>query len=440
MERDDVIAYRVGPGTAKPTWLSERLEWFQDLKFGLILHWAPYCLWDCCESWPLSPGDPWARADDMECWTSRGKDLATFQRDYWQLNQSFNPTNFDPQKWAALAKRAGARYLAFTTKHHDGFCMWDTATTDYRITGEACPFHRDPRADVFGEVCVAFREQGLAISAYFSKADWHCPDYWDSEREVLGRGANTVDDPDAWSRFVAFTHAQIRELMSNYGKIDVLWLDGGWVKDEEDIDMPKLAAMARELQPGLIIANRTVGDEYEDFVTPEREIPEQPLGVPWESCLVMAENWKYHPRDRYRPCEEILEMMVDTISKGGNFLLGFGPTPLGEFPPEAVQRLTVLGDWMEINGEAVHGSRAIRPYRDGQLRFTQRAGYVYAFSFSRGDLQLSQIVPNSGDVVLLGCDEPVMIEVLGGHVLLRAPSMALHLPLPLVYRWLQATD
>lgn len=396
--RGDVIGHSASGSAEKPEWLKERLEWFQDQKFGLILHWGIYALWDCCESWPLSPGDPWARNDDMECWTSRGKDLDLFQRDYWALNEEFNPVDYDPTVWADLAKQAGIRYVAMTTKHHDGFCMWDTATTDYKFVGR----------DLFGDLCAAFQSRGLAISAYYSKADWHCPYYWSPDKPVVDRQANTTDDALVWSQFVSFTHDQIRELMTNYGKIDILWLDAGWVKNErkEDIDMAGMVAMARELQPGLIVANRTVGDEFEDFITPEHEIPDEPLDEPWESCLCMAQNWKYHPRDTYKPASEILSMLVDIVSKGGNFLLGVGPTPSGEFTPEAVSRLKEIGEWMAINSEAIHGTRAIAPYREGGLRFTRRESQVYAF-FMEGETATLSSLPVTGDIRLLGSDAPV---------------------------------
>ena len=431
MERNDIIGYQPKALAEKPAWLRQRLEWFQDQKFGIILHWAPYALWDCCESWPLSPGDPWARSEDMECWTSRNRDLKTFQRDYWDLNRQFNPTRFDAKEWARLCKQAGARYLAFTTKHHDGFCMWDSGTTEYKVTGSDCPFHTDSRADIFGEICRAFQGEGLGISAYFSKADWHSPHYWSPKKTVETRGANTLEVPADWAQFVSYTHHQIRELMSNYGKIDILWLDAGWVKDAEDIDMPGLAAMARSLQPDLIIANRTVGDDYEDFVTPEREIPGEPLESPWESCLVMAENWKYHPRDKYRPVAEILEMLVDTISKGGNMLLGIGPTPDGEFPPEAIDRLEAIGHWMAINGEAVYGTRAIKPYLENGIRFTQRSGKAYAFCSNPEEILITSFRPK--EARLLGTDLPVQVNQTSEGT--RLSVLTQELPKPWVFEF-----
>jgi len=424
MDRQDVIAYQKSVHEEKPEWLKDRLEWFQDLKFGIILHWGIYALWDCCESWPLSPGDDWARSEDMECWTSRNKDLAWFTRDYWALNKEFNPVNFDPTVWAKLSKRAGAKYLAFTTKHHDGFCMWDTATTDYKIGGSGSPFKRD----IYKEVCDAFQAEGMATSTYFSKADWHCPDYWAPDKPILGRRANTSSDPERWKKFVDYTHDQIRELMTGYGKIDVLWLDAGWVMDEEDIDMPGMVAMARELQPGLIVANRTVGDEFEDFVTPEREIPEEGLGVPWESCLVMAENWKYHPRDKYRSVADILDMLVDTVSKGGNMLLGVGPTPEGEFPSQAVERLEAIGEWMDINSEAIYGTRPSDLKPTETVRWTQKGEWTYAFT--RADsLQLPE---GCSDLSVLGSDEVPVIK--DGVAVLPQSGKATHGPRVLKFK------
>jgi len=434
MERQDVLAYRKETGFhEKPAWLQERLEWFQDQKFGIILHWAPYALFDCCESWPISPGDEWARAEDMECWTSRERDFARFQRDYWDLNKQFNPVKFAPEEWARLAKLAGARYVSFTTKHHDGFCMWDTATTDYKITGPDCPFHNALRADVFGEVVRAFQNQGMAISAYFSKADWHCPHYWAPDRPVLTRHANTLDDPEEWARFVAYTHAQIREIMSNYGKIDILWLDAGWVKEQEDIDMAGMVAMARELQPGLIVANRTVGDEFEDFVTPEREIPDEPLGEPWEACLVMAENWKYCHRDHYRSVREILDMLVETVAKGGNLVLGIGPNPEGELTPEAVERLEKIGEWMAINGEAIYGTRAVDPHRDGKFWFTGKGSTTYAFVPQAEDFVLRSVA-SVATVQVLGLEEPVRTCAHDDGLLVCLPAAAADLPKPIVVK------
>lgn len=342
--RQDVIAHSAALTALKLQWLEERLAWFRSLRFGVIIHWAPYSQWDCCESWPLVPEDDWARNDDMQCWTERGKDIARFQRDYWDLARTFDPKRFDARAWAETIAGAGAKYVCFTTKHHDGFCMWDTVTTDYRITGEICPFHNDPRSDITKELFNACRDAGLGISVYFSKADWHCPDYWDPTKNPFHRGANTLDDPAQWERFVRYTHNQIRELMSDYGKIDILWLDAGWVRDKEDIRMAEMVAMARELQPGLIVANRTVGDAFEDFVTPERELPDEALPETWEACLPICSNWKYIEGEVPRSAEEVVKEIRYANERGGNFLLGIGPRPDGTFPPEVDAVMRQIGE------------------------------------------------------------------------------------------------
>lgn len=341
--REDVVAHSQSSTNAKPAWLEERLAWFRSLQFGIILHWGPYSQWDCCESWPLVPDDEWARNDGLKCWTDRDKDIVRFQRDYWDLANTFNPTEFDPGAWAASFVEAGARYVCFTTKHHDGFCMWDTATTDYKITGDCCPFHGDPRADVTEKLFDACRRAGLAVSAYFSKADWHCPYYWDPAKYPRKRGANTLDDPETWEKFVQYTHAQIRELMTGYGKIDILWLDAGWVAGYEDIRMADMVAMAREHQPGLIVANRAVGDEFEDFVTPERELPVEALPSTWEACLPLCPDWKYVEGQVPRTAEEIVREIEWSNANGGNFLLGIAPMPNGKLPPAQVEVLSEIG-------------------------------------------------------------------------------------------------
>ena len=342
--REDVIRHSEADenAAAKPPWLVDRLKWFTSLEFGIILHWGLYAFWDCCESWPLVPEDTWARNPGMKCWADRDFDMVRFQQDYWNLIKQFNPIHFDPKAWAQTFVDAGAKYVCFTTKHHDGFCMWDTQTTDYKITGPDCPFHTDPRADVTKALFNACRAAGLGISVYFSKADWHCPYYWAPDPVPFGRGANTVDNAAEWEKFVQYTHAQIRELLTHYGPIDILWLDAGWVKGKEDIRMGEIVEFGRQLQPGLLVANRTVG-EFEDFITPEREIPEEGLGQPWEACLPLNPDWKYTEGQTGKSAEEVVEELRVTNARGGNFLLGIGPKPDGTLPEEAISKLKEIG-------------------------------------------------------------------------------------------------
>lgn len=256
--------------------VAPRLEWFQDLKLGFMLHWGPYSQWGCIESWPLVPADAWARPDDLPAWVERGRDLERFRRDYRALPTTFNPVHLDPDRWAEEASAAGMRYVVFTTKHHDGFCMFDTRTTTNRITASHVPFHAHPRSNVVWEVFRAFRDRGFGIGAYFSKADWSHPAYWDPERTITDRNPNydPLAEPDRWARFVAFTHAHVEDLVTGYGPVDILWLDGGQVRPpQQDIRMDDLVAKARRHQPQLIVCDRTVGGRHEQYRTRSRKSP-----------------------------------------------------------------------------------------------------------------------------------------------------------------------
>ncbi len=353
----------------------EKLEQWKDLKFGLLMHWGPYSQWGIVESWSLCSED--------EAWCTRKmKNYVDYCREYEKLKDTFNPVNFDPERWARAAKEAGMKYVVFTTKHHDGFCMFDTRQTDYRITDEGCPFSTDPKANVAKEIFDAFRSEGFWTGAYFSKPDWHCNDYWAEEWATPDRNVNysTEKYPERWQKYCDFTYNQIEELMSDYGKIDILWLDGGWVSplNGQDIDMAGLAGMARKHQPGLIVVDRAVGGKYENYRTPEQHIPGELLDYPWETCMTMAGSWSYVPNDRYKPTRKIIHLLADIVSKGGNYLLNIGPGPDGTWHDTAYIRLQEIGGWMKLNGEAIYGSRPIRPSEYENIRFTSNPdGTIY---------------------------------------------------------------
>jgi alpha-L-fucosidase len=372
-----------------PLALKKLAQW-QDWKFGFLMHWGPYSQWGIVESWSICSEDvPW-------CKRPPGVRYDDYKKQYEQLPTTFDPQKFDPARWAKQAKDAGMKYVVFTTKHHDGFAMFDTHVSDYRITAANVPFHNDPRANIAKEVFTAFRKQGFGTGAYFSKPDWHHADYWAPEWATPDRNVNydTRKHPERWLRFVDYTHRQIGELTSEYGPLDILWLDGGWVDSKpnphalpgsgqvpwpQDIDMSGIAAIARKNQPGILIVNRAVGGRWENYRTPEQEIPAAPLPYPWETCMTLGDSWSYAPHENYKPARKVVHMLVDVVAKGGNYLLNVGPDANGELPAEALARMREIGAWMKVNGEAIYASHPLAPYQDGKLRYTAlRDGSVYA--------------------------------------------------------------
>jgi alpha-L-fucosidase len=277
--------------------IQQRLEDWQDLKFGLLMHWGTYSQWGIVESWSICPEDVgWAIGGQKP---GVADSYNEYVKKYTDLKKTFNPVKFDPKKWADAAKEAGMKYLVFTTKHHDGFCMFDSKYTDYKITDKDCAFSSNPNSNIAKEIFSAFRKDNFWIGAYFSKPDWHSDYYWWKKFPASDRNANysIQKHPEQWKKFVDYTHNQVNELMSDYGKIDILWLDGGWVRiktDEEvkdqllevedgsryarnpqsqDIDMPRLVKEARAKQPGLIVVDRAVPGPYQNYLTPEQHIP-----------------------------------------------------------------------------------------------------------------------------------------------------------------------
>lgn len=301
--------------------LREQLEWFQDQKLALMVHWGVYNQLGMVASWALSDEDAeWSRK--TVDWTDDGE---VFKRQYRALNRAFDPVAFQPEEWAKMAKECGFRYLILTTKHHDGFCLWDTAYTEYKTTAEDCPFHTHKYADIVRAMFDAFRKEKLGIGVYYSKADWHCPDYWEKEKVFTGKTTrnptyNPKENPEAWERFRAFTRDQILELGKQYGRLDILWFDAGWVAatNGQDIRLGEIVEEVRKTQPWVLAVDRTVGGAYENYVTPEMCVPEKPLRVPWESCLTLGADFNYAYGDHYKSPRELVNLLVNIVAKGGN--------------------------------------------------------------------------------------------------------------------------
>lgn len=346
----------------------EKLRQWRDLKFGVLFHWGLYSIPGIVESWSIC-------SEDVD-WINRRRDLnyEDYKRWYRGLKDEFRPTSFDPAEWARIMRDAGMRYMIFTTKHHDGFCMFDTRQTDFSIA--STPFGEEDGRDITAEVLRAFREQGFMTGTYFSKPDWSCPYYWWDQYATPDRRVNydVSRHPERWQQFRDYTSAQIHELMSQYGPVGILWLDGGWVAaPREDIGLDSIVTSVRRLQPGLITVDRTVSGPNENYLTPERGVPDGQLPVPWESCIPLSNDWGWVPDAPYKSPETVLRTLIEIVAKGGCMLLGIGPDADGRIEPEIQDILHEVGEWLRANGEAVYGTRCTPFYRYGDIWFTASA-------------------------------------------------------------------
>jgi alpha-L-fucosidase len=398
-------------------------DW-QDLKFGLFMHWGTYSIWGIVESWSLCP-------EDRGFTQRKGPYSATWQgykQAYENLQTQFNPTKFDPDKWAAAAKEGGMKYVVFTTKHHDGFCMYDTKYTDYKVTSAKTPFSTNPKKDITQEIFKSFRQKDFMIGAYFSKPDWHSEDYWWSYFPPKDRNESydRVKYADRWKRFTEFTYNQIEELMTNYGKVDLLWFDGSWA----NMDMKNIVTMARKDQPGVIIVDRHGKPENVNYLTPEQKIPDHFIPHPWETCMTMGKSWSYIEKEDYKPTRKLVQMLVDVVAKNGNLLLDIGPGPDGEWHQEAYDRLKEIGAWIKTNGESIYSTKPVAPYRKAQWAFTGKGKALYAtYLPTEKEMQLNAAmsfpaltIRKNAAITLLGIKKPLKWKKVGDQVEVTIPA------------------
>lgn len=441
-----------------------KIEEWQDLKFGLLMHWGPYSQWGIVESWSICPEEyGW-------CERKMGSNPNNYNKyvyEYENLKTTFNPKDFNPEKWALAAQNAGMKYVIFTTKHHDGFCMYDSKYTDYKITDSLCPFSTNPRSDIAYEIFTEFRKKGLWTGVYFSKPDWHSDYYWDPYYPPRDRNVNyePEENPENWNKFTEYTHNQILELLTNYGDIDILWLDGGWVakqtKDEisnwysnslknnesgylkhrivnQDIKMDSLVKKARKLQPGLIVVDRAVPGVNQNYLTPENRIPNEPLPYPWESCIISGGGWSHTKNAKYMSTRQALITLVEIVSKGGNLLLNIAPTPEGDWQEGAYKLLTGIGEWMQINNEAIYNTKPMYPYQDGNIYFTRGKNndvfMFYLLSENQTELpeeiSISSFIPNkSASIEVIGANAKIKWKTTGNQTIIHIPNkIGMHPP------------
>ena len=319
---------------------SDREQWFMDMGFGMFIHWSM----DSQVGAVISHSMAGASEDYLD----------RFEND---LPKTFNPKKFDPDEWAILARLAGMKYVVFTSKHHSGFCMWDTKTTPFNVMNTPC------KRDILKEVLDAFRRQGIATGIYFSPEDFY---YFHRNKIPIGRLQDPRHYPANNPGLMAHDKAQIKELLTNYGKIDIFFFDG----PEEG-----LKQYAWQLQPDLVVTRG-------QMQTPEQKLPDKPIPGPWEACFTMGTDWQYKPtNDPHKTGTEIINMLIETRAKGGNLLLNVGPKPDGEIQIEQEALLREIALWNLVNQEGIHNIRPWEIIKERDIWFTKSkdGNSVYAF-------------------------------------------------------------
>ena len=367
---------------------SLRMKWWTDSRFGMFIHWGLYAL-------------P-ARHE----WVKNRERMTNEQ--YQKYFEHFNPDLYDPKIWAKRAKDAGMKYVVLTAKHHEGFCLWDSKFTDYKSTNT--PYGKD----LIREYVEAFRAEGLKVGFYYSLIDWHHPDYTidrnhpqrqenDADYEPLNKGKDM-------SRYREYMKNQVRELLTNYGEISIIWFDfsfpGKNGKGHADWDSENLLKLARSLQPGIIVDDRLDLRDVEggwDFTTPEQvKVSKWPevngKKAPWETCQTFSGSWGYYrDENTWKSPAQLLELLIESVSKGGNLLLNVGPTARGTFDNRAQERLSAMGDWMKLNNRSVYNcteapegftapDNTLLTYNPATKRL-----YVHLLAYPMGSMTLSNM-------------------------------------------------
>ena len=370
-----------------------RMKWWHDARFGMFIHWGVYSV-------------PAGKYHGEEIkgigeWIMNTAKIPVAE--YEKFGKQFNPVKFDAAEWVRIAKNAGMKYIVITSKHHDGFSMWDSKVSKYDIV-DFSPYGKDV-LKMLADECA---KQGITLCFYHSIMDWHNPD------------ANLKN----WAKYREnYLKPQLKELLTGYGKLGVLWFDGEWIKEWTENQGKDLYNYVRNLQPEIIVNNR-VGKGRQgmqgmskdtsfvgDFGTPEQEILSTSSSMAWESCMTMNDTWGFKTSDtNWKSTETLIKNLVDIVSKGGNFLLNVGPTSEGLFPSPIVERLKEIGEWVKVNGEAVYGVKQLRNYKEGDiLRYTVSADgktiNAFLMTWPGKQLNIKQIKPGDGSKIrMIGYD------------------------------------
>jgi len=348
-----------------------RMQWWHAAKFGMFIHFGLYS---------QHARHEWAMENE-----------AIPVQEYMQLAKQFNPRPGCQRQWAKVAKAAGMKYMVMTTKHHEGFCNFDTKLTDY------CATKQGPGRDLVREYVEAARAEGLRVGFYYSLMDWHHPD-----------GARCATDEAARKRFVDYTHGLLRELLTNYGKIDVLWYDVSWPLDAKGWESERMNKMVYELQPDIIVNNRNKLPG--DFSTPEQRIVAETGGRAWESCMTLNDSWGYQRADtNWKSARTIVRNLISCARDGGNYLLNIGPRPDGSVPQESVEVLNEVGRWMETNGDTIYKSDLCQPRRSSYASFTRTGNtlYMHVHYWPGNDVSIGGLQTKVKSARLLKGNQPV---------------------------------
>jgi alpha-L-fucosidase len=354
-----------------------RLDWWQEARFGMFIHWGPVSLKGTEIGW------------------SRGREVPA--EEYDRLYNSFNPKKFSAVEWVQIAKDAGMKYIVLTSKHHDGFCLWDTKTTDYNIMNT--PFGRD----VVKELADECKKQGIIFCTYYSILDWYQPDYNDFGAQG-GPGYKLPEgETPGMDRYNDYLKTHMQELIQNYGPLGIMWYDGEWEAPWTHEMGLELYDYVRRLQDDIIINNRvdkgrkgmegitlTDKDYAGDYDTPEQEVGKYQTDRPWETCMTIAQQWAWKPDDKLKSFEECIRILVETVGGDGNLLLNVGPMPNGQIEARQAERLKEIGDWLDKNGESIYGTRG-GPYKPGTWGVSTSKGnkiYLHVLDAKKKKLKL----------------------------------------------------
>ncbi len=361
----------------------ENREWFQDNKYGLFVHWGVYSI--------MGGGGDQGIAE----WIMERKNIPVVQ--YEKLPGFFNPVEFDAAEWVSMVKKAGMKYITITSKHHDGFAMYDSKVSDYNIV-DATPYGKD----ILGMLKKECDKQGIKLFFYHSQLDWHHPDYY-----PLGRTGKEIEgrtQSGDWDSYIEYMNTQLSELLTQYGDIGGIWFDGMWDKPDADWKLSETYALIHKLQPGALIGSNHHKMPYpgEDFMMFERDLPgENSMGfnntgisdqVPLEMCETMNGSWGFNIVDqKYKSVKRLVQTMVRSAGYGANFLLNTGPMPNGMIQPENVDTLMAIGQWLELHGESIYGTRKgpVEPQEWGATTQKGNMVYVHILNHPGGELLIS---------------------------------------------------